>query len=424
MEYPALQRSSKTTHSVEHSPEGLVGSLGLEKNAKWMILSILIPELLVKKALEEFFAARDSCTDELALMAKDNGTEWEPIHSYFANMGGFVLDFTEILDQQFTETRSDNTSALSRLAGELGSEIHDSDDKTNLQRMSHKLWALISPQILEARRLGLIQTLPQVSGRILESFNKGDILVKLLALLQVSWLIIQLIARKIARLPSSQLEIAALAFSASSIVTYLLYWSRPQGVETVWTIKASRLPTKQEMKSLVDAGPWYFYATELGKGSADDDYDLLSIPNDTNSKGMTIFYGASVGGTVFGGLHCLAWNFHFPTPAEALIWRICSIVTTLLPLVWVPVTLGLVMLLNSIFAQAKITEGARDPFQEILDGESKWIHAINLNTVSDSHLIIYALARLFLIVETFRSLFFPPPEAFIDTWSGGFPHWG
>ena len=36
----------------------------------------------------------------------------------------------------------------------------------------------------------------------------------------------------------------------------------------------------------------------------------------------------------------------------------------------------------------------------------------------------YVLARLFLMVEIFRSLLFLPPEAFIDTWSGSFPHWG
>jgi hypothetical protein len=39
-------------------------------------------------------------------------------------------------------------------------------------------------------------------------------------------------------------------------------------------------------------------------------------------------------------------------------------------------------------------------------------------------LLPYILARLFLMVEIFRSLFFLPPDAFIDTWSGSFPHWG
>ena len=379
--------------------------LASKKKAKWMIISILMPEVLVAKAWDEYSAARDSSKDELALLAKDDGTEWELIHSYFANMGGFVLDFTEILDQWSPEKTPINASALSRLADELRLEnldSFDSDDEINLQRMSHKMWALTSPQILEARRLGLIQKLPQVSGRTLESFNKGDILVKLLALVQVSWLIIQLIARKIASLPSSQLEIATLAFSASSILTYLLYWSRPQGVETVWTIKASRLPTKQEMKFLVLAGP-DTSNKKLDESNVDDDYDLLSIPNDACSKGTTFFNGAIIGGTAFGGLHCLAWNFHFPTPAEASIWRICSIVTTVVVPIYFPVILSIAWLQNYIIVRAR----------------DIWISIFFFGLTS-----MYFLARLFLIVETFRTLFFLPPEAFIETWSGDFPHWG
>ena len=39
-------------------------------------------------------------------------------------------------------------------------------------------------------------------------------------------------------------------------------------------------------------------------------------------------------------------------------------------------------------------------------------------------LIPYILARLFLLVEIFRTLCFLPPDAFVDTWSGSFPHIG
>ncbi len=45
---------------------------------------------------------------------------------------------------------------------------------------------------------------------------------KALALIQVAYLIIQLVARKVEDLRSTQVEIATLAFSASSTVTYLL----------------------------------------------------------------------------------------------------------------------------------------------------------------------------------------------------------
>ena len=39
-------------------------------------------------------------------------------------------------------------------------------------------------------------------------------------------------------------------------------------------------------------------------------------------------------------------------------------------------------------------------------------------------LVPYILARLFLLVEIFRTLGFLPPHAFVDTWSGSLPHFG
>ena len=267
-----------------------------------------------------------------------------------------------------------------------------------------------------ARKLGLIHSLPQVSGRSLEAFNKGDTLVKLLALVQVSWLIIQLIVPKIARLPSSQLGMAALAFSASNILTYLLYRNRPQGVEAIWRMKASRLPTKKEVVSLINAGPLYMFApSHRSESSIDGDYDLVPIPNDASSWNAHFAWGAVIGGTVFGGFHCFAWNFHFPTPVEALAWRICSILTTVLPLAYAPVTACLDWLLVPVLIRANVSRWVRNLVGKDLDKARYGDFFLNSS---------YILARLFLMIEIFRSLCFLPPEAFIDTWSGAFPHWG
>ncbi|KAG6913623.1 hypothetical protein DXG01_005517, partial [Tephrocybe rancida] len=43
--------------------------------------------------------------------------------------------------------------------------------------------------------------------------SKGDILSKAIVLLQVSWFILQVLARAIQRLPITQLEIATIAFA-------------------------------------------------------------------------------------------------------------------------------------------------------------------------------------------------------------------
>lgn len=268
-----------------------------------------------------------------------------------------------------------------------------------------------------ARKLGLIHSLPQVSGRSLEAFSKADTLVKLLTLVQVSWLIVQLIVRKIARLPSSQLEIAALAFSASSILTYLLYWNRPQGVETIWRMKASKLPTKKELESLMNFRPRYMWELSRSESSIDGNYDLVPIPNDIYGQDAHFVWGVIIGGTVFGGLHCFAWNFYFPTPVEALVWRICSILTTVVPLASFPFFHWLEFLFKSVLVLANNIRWVRNLVEKDLD-IAKFL---DWNVVL---IIIYVPARLFLMIEIFRTLFFLPPGAFIDTWSGTFPHWG
>jgi hypothetical protein len=37
---------------------------------------------------------------------------------------------------------------------------------------------------------------------------------------------------------------------------------------------------------------------------------------------------------------------------------------------------------------------------------------------------MYITARLVLLVETFRTLFFLPPLAFVSTWTANIPHFG
>ncbi|MCJ1466637.1 hypothetical protein MMC07_005257 [Pseudocyphellaria aurata] len=299
--------------------------------------------------------------------------------------------------------------------------------------MRYKRWALTAEQIYLARLQGLIQTLPQISQDSLEKLNRGDALVKVLALLQVSWLIIQLLVRKVTGLPSAQLEVAVLAFSALSMLTYFLYWKRPQGVETTWSINASRLPEIDEMMKLATKGPTYLWPNYLwstyiyprhncsdkrGKSSKDGDCELVSLPNDSlvgfgglHSLGireppvLCLVLGLIISGTLFGGIHCVAWNFHFPTSAEALLWKICSILTTILPILTIP-----------------FTYFWPHPDREIITGLTR---DVLLDFVFYLGFAIpYVLARLFIMIEIFRSLAFLPPDAFVDTWSGSLPRWG
>ena len=184
---------------------------------------------------------------------------------------------------------------------------------------------------------------------------------------------------------------------------------------------------------IVACGPQYLWAYRRPECTIDAELDLAPLPNDSgygvftysqldadgwsdwqdrvlggHDEAIPLAFGAVVGGTLFGGLHCLVWDFHFPTPGEAIAWKICSLLTTGLPILsiapfvaWQRVT--------SLYVGGEMSASRR---------MVKFLVGLTLLIV----LFTYVLARLFLMVEIFRTLFFLPPEAFIETWSGSFPH--
>jgi hypothetical protein len=103
--------------------------------------------------------------------------------------------------------------------------------------------------------------------------------------------------------------------------------------------------------------------------------------------------GFLLGGVLFGALHIAAWNFIFPSKVEQIVWWIASLMCTSFFLLFIP-----------IGALAKsVTEDLP-----------------NIIFVSVS--ILYILARLFLMIEIFRTLCFLPPYAYAATWASNIPH--
>jgi len=405
-----------------------------------MLFTILVPEYIVGKALSELIANGSSKhrLEETKLL-RGTDERWNKTKTYMANMGYFIVDFRKYWLEA-------NNSNLNRLVEIQGSEGPDrgfatklatpeyslreevqlllKDDwraestQLNLSRLSQPYWALSARQL---SLLAPIIDLPDVPVRQLEVLDRGDALVKALALVQIIYLIIQLVARKVGDLPSAQLEIAALAFSAASFITYSLYWNRPQGVESVHVIKPKCAPSRLRIGSIASAGPVFLWTKFRPLYKFEKVYDVEPIPNDgllyieyftgaigLNSEIVVFAGGAFLGGTIFGAVHCLAWNFHFPTPGEALTWRICSVMTSALPL-FSALPLGIWMRWHPWDTKPQKLPAVR--------------FALGLILVFGC-LVPYILARLYLIAEMFRSLFFLPPEAFVDTWSGSFPHLG
>lgn len=234
-----------------------------------------------------------------------------------------------------------------------------------------------------------------------------------------------------AGLPSAQLEIAALAFAISSIVTYALLWNRPQNFAHRYRIVASRLPTPEEVAKLALDGPTFMWTWFRFRPQRD--LNFLPIPNDADhtdfsallailprmneyvrgrrwtamtSESSIKVLGSAFGGAVFGGVHCLAWNFDFPSVTEAILWRICSVATTTISLA----SFHSMRKWADFSSQRLLGEGS-NPHMPPSRLEIR-VHAVILLALS----VPYNLARVFLMVEIVRTLFYLPPDAFRDGW--------
>src|SRR5277367_4161762 len=61
--------------------------------------------------------------------------------------------------------------------------------------------------------------------------SKSDWLAKTLALLQTLWFVTQCIARAIENLPTTELEIVTLAYTAINIGMFIAWWDKPRNVD-------------------------------------------------------------------------------------------------------------------------------------------------------------------------------------------------
>ena len=256
-----------------------------------------------------------------------------------------------------------------------------------------------------------------------EIMDKGmsDWLAKSLVLLQTSWFVMQCIARAIEHLPVTHLEIVTLAYAAMNFVIYIFWWKKPLNVnrpvrvfrksESRTTqplvnepISEARKMTWEAIRKSLETMVWLivtgqeedanlsredrvprFWANSTGRDAAIADFTVLGV------------------GVCFGGIHCIAWFFSFPTHTELLMWRISSVAITALP-IYIPLGYFLALLLGVI-----------------TDSDKLAIYLAFFSAISGG--VLYILARAVTLVLAFRSLRDLPPGAYETVhWTTFIPH--
>lgn len=236
---------------------------------------------------------------------------------------------------------------------------------------------------------------------------------------------LQILARASRRVAISQLEISVLAFTSCAIVIYGLNWERPKGVQVPYTLLRYQgdipAPVLRHLRSgMHKSGLEHFVGGVFGGIGISDArrktpgaplrnhvsyFTTSSRAGSDDATTLSDFFGLLIGSLIFGAIHITAWNFDFPTSMERMIWRVTSIYCT---------SSGF------LFIIMVVCSGILRNFRIISDGVP-----LNKNIDRFFRLICfgYLVARLFMIVEIFRTLFFLPPSAYIATWaSSNVPH--
>ena len=278
-------------------------------------------------------------------------------------------------------------------------------------------WALSAIQLLYACQKGIITGPPKLSTADLEDRSKGDVFVKGAAVLQLTWLVIQMIARASEDLAISLLEVMTLAFAVCAITTYILLWHKPQDVMTPTYLDATDILTREQVIGLAARCPvstlmvkeFWLHGVAI-RAMADNIFPWSrGIPvrfwRQKNALYLNpIFIGIGFGGVLFGTVHFIAWNFQFPTPVERILWRVSCCVIISIPL------LGTGLYFLTLHNARKEMESDTK--------SSVWLRPFTATCI-----LLYLLARLYLMTEVFRSLAYAPLSTFQEiNWPSAIPH--
>jgi len=251
------------------------------------------------------------------------------------------------------------------------------------------------------------------------------------------------------------LELATIAFTGLNFVIYLLWWDKPLNVQCgvrVYKKRTTEEPV-DDGHVLATAGFWVALGDALSKLpvtivhgplAKDAPFDLDERPwpvrvlawpvvksfeiivggfGDVVGKRVGMFYPCTwkeywtdtwplvmviaVIASAFGGIHCIAWSFTFPTITEKILWRVASISITSVPIA---------LFLPVFLLDCDSLDDFRDLFKHLVPDQTLLYYGV-------PQIVLYILSRLVLLILPFLTLRSLPPTAYhtVD-WTSFIPH--
>jgi hypothetical protein len=211
--------------------------------------------------------------------------------------------------------------------------------------------------------------MPDIMQAEIEDRSKGDALSKGVAILQLAWFVLQLVARYIQNLPITLLEVDTLAVAALTSTAYGWWWKKPKDVgrpcPVYWKLASPPILTYEYVVNLFLADTILIHLhtsqphilLDTGdEGSSSDGpklfdplFSLLglhslvspsairsrrvpSLGGYTKTHGRIILVVGCFSGIVFGAIHCMGWDYFVKEHTEQVLWRVASIAILCAPI--------------------------------------------------------------------------------------------
>jgi hypothetical protein len=271
--------------------------------------------------------------------------------------------------------------------------------------------------------------IPDIPKESITDRSESSSLGTFLLIVQVGWFCTNCASRLFQRLEFSLLEVTTAAHALCSLLTYFIWFSKPVNLAQGTIMKGGKAQEVHALLSCSEAE--YQQALNIARATRADsatpsnsENGRITLaanalrglstpqrppPDPFRTDGMFLNPGTAVIRTkknydsitmaicpfFYGLIHLFAWNEHFPTPVEGLLWRVSSVVI---------VCSGLVMTSSGKFSSylARFKGNYAALFLRLM----LWLVITFLIPIA------YVLASGFLVVESFRQLFFLEPSVY------------
>lgn len=290
---------------------------------------------------------------------------------------------------------------------------------------------------------------PNVDIADINDKSNGDSFTKMFVVWQTTWFVIQLGARVAERLAVTELEIMTLAYALSCALLYALWWDKPYNVHTPFIVgrqpsyehrshNQSQLDAhKQSSENSTNTGDnikqtpslllfqgvlnreWIVDLDRILFGGADKYSSKKTRGWDERAFARCFFVTSA---TIFGCIHCIPWNFRFPTTLERTMWIVSALIIAGAPLIMGSMSAVVDLSIKQLLAFDRASSPPR-PRHIIVCNVILAMITMMLQFIHLVLVIAYCLARFILLVQGFvllRNL--SPSAAQSITWSRLIPH--